>query len=219
MPFLSPCSIGFPPISEAPSDANAGARYDGITGAPCAASGTELRYCLRYRFLPEGRMGRAAMWVEDNGICPIDAPLAADSRARHAQDHRQSPRESGTAPLSRQSRRTHRAAQPDEAHELTRFLGNAGQNLGTQADDELFVRTLINLAKSFGITTVGMGGRREDREAARERASPKCRAISSARRSSPTRPPCGHGERGRSVLAGKPGGKRGEEEIVDAFLL
>ena len=39
----------------------AGARYDGITGGPHVAPETELRYCLRYRFLPEGRRGRAAL--------------------------------------------------------------------------------------------------------------------------------------------------------------
>ena len=33
--------------------------------------------------------------------------------------------------------------------------GSFIQNLGAQAEDELFVRTLIGLAKSFGITTVG----------------------------------------------------------------
>ena len=39
--------------------AHAGPRYDGITGGPHLPPGTELRYCLRYRFLPEGRRGRA----------------------------------------------------------------------------------------------------------------------------------------------------------------
>ena len=51
----------------------AGARYDGITGGPHVAPGTELRYCLRYRFLPEGRRGRVALWVEDSGVCMIGA--------------------------------------------------------------------------------------------------------------------------------------------------
>ena len=57
----------------------AGARYDGITGGPHVAPETELRYCLRYRFLPEGRRGRAALWVEDTGVCTIDAGV--DGRA------------------------------------------------------------------------------------------------------------------------------------------
>ena len=53
--------------------AHAGPRYDGITGGPHLPPGTELRYCLRYRFLPDGRRGRAAVWVEDTGVCAIDA--------------------------------------------------------------------------------------------------------------------------------------------------
>ena len=45
---------------------------------------------------------------------------------------------------------------PGVAQELAMKIdGSFIQNLGTQAEDELFVRTLIELAKSFGITTVG----------------------------------------------------------------
>ena len=39
--------------------------------------------------------------------------------------------------------------------DMVKIDGSFIQNLGTQAEDELFVRTLIELAKSFGITTVG----------------------------------------------------------------
>jgi diguanylate cyclase (GGDEF)-like protein len=39
--------------------------------------------------------------------------------------------------------------------DMVKIDGSFIQNLGTQAEDELFVRTLIDLAKSFGITTVG----------------------------------------------------------------
>jgi len=39
--------------------------------------------------------------------------------------------------------------------DMIKIDGSFIQNLGTQAEDELFVRTLIELAKSFGITTVG----------------------------------------------------------------
>ena len=59
----------------------AGARYDGITGGPHVTPDTELRYCLRYRFLPEGRRGRAALWLEDTGVCSINA----EGRPREAQ--------------------------------------------------------------------------------------------------------------------------------------
>ena len=39
--------------------------------------------------------------------------------------------------------------------DMVKIDGSFIQNLGNQAEDELFVRTLIELAKSFGITTVG----------------------------------------------------------------
>jgi EAL domain-containing protein (putative c-di-GMP-specific phosphodiesterase class I) len=39
--------------------------------------------------------------------------------------------------------------------DMVKIDGSFIQNLGSQAEDELFVRTLIELAKSFGITTVG----------------------------------------------------------------
>ena len=39
--------------------------------------------------------------------------------------------------------------------DMVKIDGSFIQNLGTQAEDELFVRTLIELAKSFGATTVG----------------------------------------------------------------
>jgi EAL domain-containing protein (putative c-di-GMP-specific phosphodiesterase class I) len=39
--------------------------------------------------------------------------------------------------------------------DMVKIDGSFIQNLSMQAEDELFVRTLIDLAKSFGITTVG----------------------------------------------------------------
>jgi len=39
--------------------------------------------------------------------------------------------------------------------DMVKIDGSFIQNLGTQAEDELFVRTLIELARNFGITTVG----------------------------------------------------------------
>ena len=60
---------------------HAGSRYDGVTGGPHAEPGAALRYTLHYRFLPEGRRGKAALWVEDSGICFTDA----DGRSVQAQ--------------------------------------------------------------------------------------------------------------------------------------
>jgi len=42
---------------------HAGARYDGVTGAPRAEPGAARRYALHYRFLPDGRRGKTALWV------------------------------------------------------------------------------------------------------------------------------------------------------------
>ena len=39
---------------------HAGARYDGVTGAPRAEPGAARRYALHYRFLPDGRRGKPA---------------------------------------------------------------------------------------------------------------------------------------------------------------
>lgn len=38
---------------------------------------------------------------------------------------------------------------------MVKIDGSFVENLGSQAEDELFVKTLVELAKSFGITTVG----------------------------------------------------------------
>ncbi len=81
---------------------HAGSRYDGITGGAHVQPGTEVRYCLHYRFLPEGRRGRAALWIEDSGVCFIDEEFAPQACARHASGDRRPAREAGAAALSRQ---------------------------------------------------------------------------------------------------------------------
>jgi diguanylate cyclase (GGDEF)-like protein len=108
---------------------HAGPRYDGITGGPQVAPGTELRYCLRYRFLPEGRRGRAAVWVEDTGVCEIDA----ESRPRLAQgtlrviDNRRRDQEERLLYLGNHDELTGQLNRTRLTEELTRFLGNAGR--------------------------------------------------------------------------------------------
>jgi diguanylate cyclase (GGDEF)-like protein len=70
---------------------HAGARYDGITGGPHAAPGAALPYTLHYRLLPEGRRGKAALWVEDLGVCFTDAdgrPVLAQGTLRVIDDRR-----------------------------------------------------------------------------------------------------------------------------------
>jgi diguanylate cyclase (GGDEF)-like protein len=71
---------------------HAGTRYDGITGGANAAPATEVKYCLHYRLLPEGRRGKAALWVEDTGVCSIDKdarPKIARGTLRVIDDRRE----------------------------------------------------------------------------------------------------------------------------------
>lgn len=109
---------------------HAGPRYDGITGGAHVAPGSELRYCLRYRFLPEGRRGRAAVWVEDTGLCSIDA----ESRPRLAQgtlkviDNRRRDQEERLLYLGNHDELTGQLNRTRLTEELTRFLGSAGRN-------------------------------------------------------------------------------------------
>src|SRR6185312_3768004 len=108
---------------------HAGPRYDGITGGPHLPPGTELRYSLRYRFLPDGRRGHAAVWVEDTGVCSIDA----ESRPRLAQgtlrliDNRRRGEEERLLYLGNHEKLTGQLNRTRLTEELTRFLGTAGR--------------------------------------------------------------------------------------------
>lgn len=70
----------------------AGPRYDAVTGGTYAASDADVQYRTRYRFLPDGRRGRAAIWVEETGICRIGAdglPKTAQGTIRAIDDRRE----------------------------------------------------------------------------------------------------------------------------------
>ena len=106
----------------------AGARYDGITGGPHVAPETALRYCLRYRFLPEGRRGRAALWIEDTGVCSINAdsrPSVAQGTLRVINDRRE--REERLLYLGSHDELTGQLNRTRLTDELTFFLGSAGR--------------------------------------------------------------------------------------------
>lgn len=107
----------------------AGARYDGITGSPHVAPESELRYCLRYRFLPEGRRGRAALWIEDTGVCSIDAegrPRLAQGTLRVINDRLE--REERLVYLGSHDELTGQLNRTRLTEELTRYLGSISQN-------------------------------------------------------------------------------------------
>jgi diguanylate cyclase (GGDEF)-like protein len=106
----------------------AGARYDGITGGPHVAPSTELRYCLHYRFLPEGRRGRAALWVEDTGVCSFDAdsrPTKALGTLRVIDDRRE--KEERLLYLGSHDELTGQLNRTRLTEELTQLLSSAGR--------------------------------------------------------------------------------------------
>lgn len=90
---------------------HAGSRYDGVTGGPHAEAAAALPYTLHYRLLPEGRRAKAALWVEDLGVCFTDAdgrPVLAqgtlrviDDRRRHDRAHLSAGRDDLTGQLNR----------------------------------------------------------------------------------------------------------------------
>jgi diguanylate cyclase (GGDEF)-like protein len=109
---------------------HAGRRYDGITGGPHVTPGSELPYCLRYRFLPEGRRGRSTVWVEETGLCSIDA----EGRPRVAQgtlriiDNRRFDQEERLLYLGNHDELTGQLNRTRLTEELTGFLGSAGRS-------------------------------------------------------------------------------------------
>jgi len=106
----------------------AGARYDAITGGAHVAPGTEIRYCLHYRFLPDGRRGRKALWVEDTGVCTIDAdsrPVQAQGTLRVIDDRRE--REERLLFLGSHDELTGQLNRTRLTEELTHFLSSAGR--------------------------------------------------------------------------------------------
>jgi hypothetical protein len=105
-----------------------GRRYDGITGGPHVAPGTELRYCLHYRFLPEGRRGHAALWVEDTGVCSFDAdsrPTKAQGTFQVIDDRRE--KEERLLYLGRNDELTGQLNRTRLTEEITQLLSSAGR--------------------------------------------------------------------------------------------
>ena len=107
---------------------HAGARYDGITGGPHVPPETEIKYCLHYRFLPEGRRGRTALWVEDTGICTIgedSRPKLAQGTLRVIDDRRE--KQERLLYLGSHDELTGQLNRTRLTEELTRLLSSAGR--------------------------------------------------------------------------------------------
>ncbi len=106
---------------------HAGARYDGITGGARPEPGSEVRYTLHYRFLPQGRRGKNALWVEDSGVCNIDLqgrPAHAQGVLRVMADRRA--REARQTLLDNHDELTGQLNRTRLSQELTQFLSNGG---------------------------------------------------------------------------------------------
>ncbi len=107
---------------------HAGMRYDGITGGPHVAPETEVKYCLHYRFLPEGRRRRSALWVEDTGVCSIDRdgrPSLARGTLRVIDDRRE--KEERLLFLGSHDELTGQLNRTRLTEALTRLLSQAGR--------------------------------------------------------------------------------------------
>ncbi|MFD0985993.1 EAL domain-containing protein [Methyloligella solikamskensis] len=50
---------------------HAGPRFEALTGGPKRTANSEIRYRTQYRFLPDGRRGSKARWLEEIGRCRI----------------------------------------------------------------------------------------------------------------------------------------------------
>ena len=132
---------------------HAGARYDGVTGAPRAEPGAARRYALHYRFLPDGRRGKPALWVEDTGVCFTDAdgrPVQAQGTRRVMEDRRQEDR---TQPASGHDELT---GQLNRAR-ITEALGDLLSNTSRSPANGAFLLagvndlTLINETYGFDV--------------------------------------------------------------------
>ncbi len=132
---------------------HAGARYDGVTGAPRAEPGAARRYALHYRFLPDGRRGKPALWVEDTGVCFTDAdgrPVQAQGTLRVMEDRRQEDR---TQPASGHDELT---GQLNRAR-ITEALGDLLSNTSRSPANGAFLLagvndlTLINETYGFDV--------------------------------------------------------------------
>ncbi len=144
---------------------HAGRRYDAITGGPHVGPETEVKYHIQYRVLPEGRRGRAALWVEDVGVCRIGVdfrPSFAQGTLRVIDDRRA--QEERLLYLSSHDELTGQLNRTRLTEELTAFLSDSNRQprsgaLLLAAVNDL---TLINETYGFdvGDEVIAIIGRR-----------------------------------------------------------
>ncbi len=71
---------------------HAAKRYETVTGGRHNEPGTQVTYRTTYRFLPDGRRARRAIWLEETGVCmigPDGKPCEAQGTLRVIDERRQ----------------------------------------------------------------------------------------------------------------------------------
>lgn len=119
---------------------HAAERYDGVTGRAKAAPNASHAYALQYRFLPNGRRGKTALWVEERGVCTTDDrgdPVRAQGTLRVVGDRRQRARPQG-APGDQDSPRLSNRA------ELTGTLAKLLSSRGGRTEKGAFLLVGVN---------------------------------------------------------------------------
>jgi len=144
---------------------HAGSRYDAITGGTQVGPETEVKYRIQYRFLPEGRRRRAAVWVEDAGICRVGVdcrPKFAQGTLRVIEDHHE--REARLRFLGSHDELTGQLNRTRLTEELSSFLADASRRPRNGAFLLVAVNdlTLINETYGFdvGDEVISIVGRR-----------------------------------------------------------
>jgi diguanylate cyclase (GGDEF)-like protein len=130
---------------------HAGSRYDAITGGPHVDPDTDVRYRIQYRFLPEGRRHRAAVWVEDAGVCRIGMdrrPKLAQGTLRVIDDRHE--QEERLRFLGSHDELTGQLNRTRLTEELSGFLADAGRQPRNGAFLLVAVNDLTLINETYG---------------------------------------------------------------------
>lgn len=144
---------------------HAGPRFEALTGGANRAPNGEIRYRTQYRFLPDGRRGSKARWLEEIGRCkigPEGKPVMVEGTLRVIDDW--SEKEQRLRFLGSHDELTGQLNRTRLTERLSEFMSNAGP----KRQDGAFLLaavndlTLINETYGFeiGDQIIAMVGRR-----------------------------------------------------------